>query len=358
MCHQSLVGVLKDSTEDECSNNYDSDDELEPDFEACDVYDDITCDDLVLLDPRDMEAGLWTDQDVSDYQAEAGYPDLTRNSTSRCVVKLHGWIYDLGATNWFDNSEPFYLKHGNGWFPQEILWHCGGDMTEPFDAVQDRLSTICAPDHKLGALNVVLGYLIGAVKDGPNDRCANDKPNACDRWNNAYSVERDLKRYSRTSWKSEATNDGNQCPVLLFDKVYDMTGKLAKQTGASSCMGVALSNITIMLFFLILFLISEFKPRHWGGQGNIGCGSDLTKKCTYRVCSPKNKERRFFQTHSYIVSFYKMSFLIPTSLDERRASHIPEIHVASLDGLQRGIIQDGITDPCAPIGVYDETRDF
>eukprot|EP00956_Cyclotella_meneghiniana_P016952 scaffold27298_cov72-Cyclotella_meneghiniana.AAC.3 len=272
MCAGYVIGVIKGSDEDPCKttdpndgslhlqadNNWEEPVYEDPDFEDCDVYHNITCEALVnqdLLDlPTETIAYLgsnsdpvtqrrWTSQDVATAQ-ETWEVDFSTNFTEHCYTILHDYVYDLG-TRPLDGSAPFYKKHGNGMFPQAILKYCGLDMTLSFDAVDGR-DELCVPDHTLGGMNVLSGYLVGVKIDGEHDSCVvgREPPNACE-----YSVEKGMLWYDDLD---EVNNlypeSSDSCYVILQGGVYNL---------------------------------AEFSKYHAGGSSQItgGCGTDVTRTC-------------------------------------------------------------------------------
>lgn len=289
MCHNYIVGVLKDSYEDPCANDPWTEPEYPyPDFAACDVYDNITCTSLEFLPNNGPNNGAWNAEMVATEQALYPPIDLTdwdnMMATQHCYTILHGWVYDFAQPP-LDGSDPFFKKHGNGLYPQAILKHCGSDMTIPFDDTVDQARE-CVPDHTLGGMNVLSGYVVGVIEDSEADPCLWDQvPDTPCQALTDDILEGELEYFTASNF----VDSGVACPVVILDKVYDLT---------------------------------DFAPFHWGGENQIDsvCFRDATKR--------------------YL----------------SKRSHHPRIHLGSIQRLQIGVIQDGITDACSPN--YDEERDF
>ena len=249
MCAGAIVGVIKNGNEDPCRagapNPWVPPTYPYPDFDSCDVFDNITCPDLALLGNNGPNNGKWTAAMVSGAQG-ANYnvddhcavgADASQCNVDHCYTILHNWVFDLGVPP-LDGSDPFYKKHGNGWYPRDILKWCGKDMTVAFEATKDRPDGFCTPDHTLGGMNVLSGYVVGVLQGSDVDPCEYPPDSKC-----TTNANNGLVRYADNSWMNE-----QGCPVMVLDKVYDL---------------------------------AEFKPKHWGGESDIKCGEDLTFDCKF-----------------------------------------------------------------------------
>ncbi|CAB9526032.1 expressed unknown protein [Seminavis robusta] len=250
MCHNYIVGVIKDSPEDPCAQSEWVEPHYPyPDFDACDVYHNITCsalgndEEMLPMDPQLVDKNMfpldrrWTLEQVQATLEE--YPvDMATNTSAHCYTILHDWVYDLGVSP-LDGSAPFYLKHGNGWYPQEILRWCGEDMTQNFDALIDE-ERECVPDHTKGGMNVLSGYVVGVVKESHVDPCVYPPPTSCETFH-----AQNLGHYTYDNFDKIP---GADCPVVIMDKVYDL---------------------------------GEFMQYHPGGTGQIrgACKKDVTSQC-------------------------------------------------------------------------------
>jgi len=211
------VGVIKGSPEDPCGSSYPPS-YSEPDFEACAVYDVVTCSELANM----PNGGKWAMEDVE-------------NPSSGCVVKLYDYVYDVGSPPQPNSFTPpnsgsltFADKHGGG--KDKILAQCNKDMTGVFEALVDKPG---APDHTKGSLNAILPYLVGVIEGSLSDPCVNPPPPACS--------PNDIEYWSMSEVASASTG----CISVVLGKVYDL---------------------------------AEFSQHHYGGQGEIleKCGDDIT----------------------------------------------------------------------------------
>jgi len=212
MCNDYIVGVLKGSAEDPCASagNWEPPYYPYPDFEDCDVYYNITCDALSALPNSGPRGGLWTAEEVAE--AQNNYPvDLVNNRTDHCYTILHDWVYDFGVSP-LDGSAPFYLKHGNGWYPQAILKWCGLDMTQAFDRTVDQ-DRECVPDHTRGGMNVLSGYVVGAIEGSNADPCFSEPPTPQE-----VLQQKNLQHFSMNDVRNIQTG----CPIVVLGKVYNL----------------------------------------------------------------------------------------------------------------------------------------
>lgn len=211
MCNDYIVGVIKGSPEDPCSSkNWEAPTYPYPDFEACDVYQNITCTALPMLPNNGPRNGLWTMDEVREAQSHY-FVDMVQNRTEHCYSVLHNWVYDFGVSP-LDGSDPFYLKHGNGQYPQAVLKYCGKDMTEAFDRTVDQ-DRLCVPDHTLGGMNVLSGYVVGVLEGSDVDPCNVEPPTACETFH-----ARNLARLTTSDFNSIQSG----CPIIVLNKVYDL----------------------------------------------------------------------------------------------------------------------------------------
>ena len=258
MCAGYEEGVLAGSVEDPCATtgstgiadpSWTKPVYEDPIFTDCDVYYNITCtalqDEQLLPLPIETINALsgisgsmaitnrrWTIQDVQAAQSVWTTPTIDTNFTEHCYTMLHGWVYDL-AVSPLDGSDPFYLKHGNGMFPWEILRHCGAEMTPAFDAIQD-MGKQCAPDHTLGALNVLTGYLVGVELDGINDACSDANlgvypPDAC----TVHSDDATLVDYTLAEFEQLPETE-TECYMILQGGVYNLAEFAKYHAGGAS----------------------------------------------------------------------------------------------------------------------------
>jgi len=201
------------------------------------VYHNITCDALAVLPNNGPRNGIWNTDEVAE--AQSYYPiDMVNNRTDHCYTVLHNWVYDFGVSP-LDGSAPFYLKHGNGQFPQAILKHCGSDMAEAFDLEIDQ-HQLCVPDHTLGGMNVLSGYVVGVIEDSAVDPCFVEPPSPCETF-----TSKNLVRFTMDDFDSIR----NGCAINVLDKVYNL---------------------------------KEFASYHFGGKGQIAV---RRKRCRDKLSS-------------------------------------------------------------------------
>lgn len=213
------VGVIEDSTKDPCGTSFDSSPVSPPNFDACGVYDVVTCSDLATM----PHGGQW---DLADVQGYSG---------SGCVVKLFDYVFDVGSPpqdNVFtppnSGSLTFADKHGGG--SLAVLTRCQTDMTAVFEALKDRSGV---PDHTKGALNAILPYLVGVVRNSVSDPCKNPPPPLCE----------DPSKI--TYWTMSEVQEATDCVSVVMGKVYNL---------------------------------EPFAPHHYGGSEEIWehCRQDIT----------------------------------------------------------------------------------
>ena len=214
------VGVIKGSPKDPCSDTYPPPPDPEPDFDACGVYDVVTCADLASM-PNN---GLWSHDDV-----------VNSSTDSSCIVQLYDYVFDVGSppqeSNRFTPPNSgmltFAEKHGGG--PEAVTENCRKDLTEKFAELRNMPGV---PNHTEGALNAILPYLVGVIQGSMADPCEFAPPPIC---------PDELPYWTMTEVQQATTG----CIAVVLGKVYDLAG---------------------------------FAEHHYGGSGEIrdACREDIT----------------------------------------------------------------------------------